>query len=320
MTEAAQHNTPPQGRLAHFPVGFFAMTMGLYGTALALYSAGIEMASLGMAAFATLVFICILAFYSAKVIFYPGEVLADWNHPVKISFFPAISISLLLSATFLRTIAPEIAEVLWVTGAVLQALLTLAVIASWIGHRGFGPGHLSPAWFIPAVGNVVAPIAGVPLGYSEVSWYFFSVGLLFWIVLLSIVFNRLVFHEPMAAKLRPTLVILIAPPAVGFLAWTQLNGGVIDPIARILLHLGLFFTALVTTQIPGLLRLPFALSFWALSFPFAAMTIACLRYAELASWGAGLAGFAWVLLGVLVLIVTILLVRTFQAVARAEIC
>lgn len=320
MTEIASSDTKPLGKIAYFPVGFFSSIMGLYGTALAFHAAGFAGPSIWIAGFATLVFACILTLYAAKAVLHPSEVVADWNHPVKIAFFPAISISLLLGATAMRGAMPDIAAGVWIAGAVLQAMLTLAVIASWIGHRGFGAGHLSPAWFIPAVGNVVAPIAGVPLGYIEVSWYFFSVGLLFWLILLTIVINRLVFHEPMAAKLRPTLVILIAPPAVGFLAWTQLNGGVVDPLGRVLMHLGVFFTALVVTQIPALLRLPFALSFWALSFPFAAMTVACFRYAELTMSGAVFAPLAWVLLAVLSVIVIALLARTILAVVRSEIC
>jgi tellurite resistance protein len=34
-----------------------------------------------------------------------------------------------------------------------------------------------------------------------------------------------------------------------------------------LINVGLFFAALVALQVPALLRLPFAMSFWALSFP-----------------------------------------------------
>jgi tellurite resistance protein len=33
-------------------------------------------------------------------------------------------------------------------------------------------------------------------------------------MLLTLVFNRIIFHDPLPGKLQPTLVILIAPPAV----------------------------------------------------------------------------------------------------------
>jgi tellurite resistance protein len=83
--------------------------------------------------------------------------------------------------------------------------------------------------------------------------------------------------------------------------------------------LGLFFTALVLIQSRGLLRLPFALSFWALSFPVAAMTIASFHYAVL-SGSPVFAGIGWALLLLLGVIIAGLLWRTGLAVMRNEIC
>jgi tellurite resistance protein len=179
--------------------------------------------------------------------------------------------------------------------------------------------HISPAWFIPAVGNVVVPVAGVPLGFVELSWLFFSAGLVFWIVLLTLVVNRLIFHDPLPARLLPTLVILIAPPAVAFLAWAQLTGGGDDPVGRILLNAAYVFAAIVALQVPALARLPFALSFWALSFPVAALAIASLRFGALAQS----VPHTWIGAGVLVLLVAVvlgLMARTALAVTRREIC
>ncbi|MCI5111188.1 MAG: SLAC1 anion channel family protein [Marivita sp.] len=319
MTQTSTETPVPHNRLEHFPVAFFSAVMGLMGTSLAVEAAGFATLGHWVAGFALLVFAAQSALYGLKALRYPRAVAAEWNHPIKLAFFPAISISLLLGAIALRGTEPDLAAIVWVIGASAQALLTLAIVTSWISHRGFGVGQMSPAWFIPAVGNVNAPIAGVTLGFEEASWYFFSIGLMFWIVLLTLVFNRLVFHDPLPGKLRPTLTILIAPPAVAFLAWLQLNGGVLDAPARILYNLGLFFAALVLVQLPGLLKLPFALSFWALSFPVAAMTIASFRYAALS--GAMLFQvIGWTLLGLLAAIITGLVWRTAIAVGRGEIC
>lgn len=310
--------TPPP-RLEHFPVSFFGMSMGLFGLALALHAAGLLAAAhiAGWIAFA--VFIVLAALYVAKMVRYPAMVREEWGHPVRLAFFPAISISLLLFATFLHHSAPVVANVVWIVAAVAQAALTLIVVTAWISHRAFGPGHLSPAWFIPAVGNVIAPLAGVELGHPEVSWYFFSVGLIFWLVLLTLVFNRLIFHDPLPERLRPTMVILIAPPALAFLAWLQFSGGEVGIAGRLFINIGYFFAALVAIQIPALVRLPFALSFWALSFPLAALTSASFRFAVLENspfhWGVGLA-----LLALLVLTIAALLVRTVRAALAGEIC
>lgn len=54
---------------------------------------------------------------------------------------------------------------------------------------------LTLAWFIQVVGNVLVPVAGVPLGFVDVSWFFFSIGMFFWLILMTLVFNRMIFHQ-----------------------------------------------------------------------------------------------------------------------------
>lgn len=311
-------------RLAHFPVTFFASAMGLAGFALALHKAETvlntgHLASLGAVALAILVFVLIASLFGVKVWRHSAAVKAEWHHPVTLAFFPAISISMLLLATALVSVLPPVALWLWVAGTAAQGVLTLAVLSGWIGKRSFQPMHISPAWFIPAVGNVVVPLAGVQLGFVETSWLFFSAGLLFWIVLLTLVMNRLIFHDPLPERLYPTLAILIAPPAVAFTSWLNLNGGVLDPMARVLFGITLTFAALVLTQVPSLARLPFAISWWALSFPVAALSIATLTYGALADSAAHtVSGIGVVAL--LTAIIIGLVLRTSLAIRRGQIC
>jgi tellurite resistance protein len=321
---AAEDPGAGNDRLADFPVPFFATVMGLGGLTLALHAAEAQAdlghaASLAALALTVAAFLAIAGLYALKALRHREAVAAEWRHPVKLAFFPAITICLLLIATALRPVAEEAARAVWLAGAAGQAGLTLAVLSNWIGHRPFQPMHLSPAWFIPAVGNVVAPVAGVGLGFPETSWVFFSAGMVFWLVLLSLVMNRLVFHDPMPGRMVPTLAILIAPPAVAFLAWLQLNGGVVDAFARILYGAALVFLALAATQAHRLRALPFALSWWALSFPVAALAIATLRFGDGIGSGAHVtAGYG--LVAVLVLIVAALVARTGVGIARREIC
>ncbi|WP_377505637.1 SLAC1 anion channel family protein [Octadecabacter sp. R77987] len=310
-------------RLAHFPITFFAVVMGLLGLALALHATAPMVPLAGTVApfaliLAMAVFAVIAVFYVVKWMRHPAAVHGEWNHPVKLAFFPTVSISLLLLAVALREGSTMLATAFWIAGAALQGGLTLAVVSNWISHRSFQVGHLTPAWFIPAVGNVIVPIAGVSLGFPELSWLFFSTGIMFWVVLLTLVMNRLMFHDPIPARLFPTMMILIAPPAVGFVGYIALVGQV-DPFARILMNLGYLFAALMVVQVPKILRLPFALSFWALSFPLAALSIAAARYGALT----GVAAHQWigaVVCGVLVITVAGLILRTVRAIMRGEIC
>ena len=308
------------GRLEHFPITFFAATMGLGGLALALRAGFGPASPLFLAALAATAaaLVAISALYLLKAVRHPRAGAAEWRHPVRLAFFPTVTISVLVLATAALPVLPGAARIMWIAGMAGQGVLTLAVISGWIGARGFQHGHVSPAWFIPAVGNVVVPLAGAPLGWTETSWLFFSAGMVFWIVLLALVFNRLIFHDPLPGRLQPTLAILIAPPAVAYVAWVRLTGGG-DAFGHVLLSLGYVFAALVATQLPRILRLPFALSFWALGFPLAALSVASILHGEVAASPAH-RDVGMALAGVLAALVALLVWRTARAVAAGRIC
>lgn len=322
-TPAAQPQGTPTARIAHYPVTFFAIGMGMMGLTLATRAAERAfdwptLASSWVLVLSVTMLGAVALSYGIKAMAHPAEVRAEWRHPVRIAFFPAISISLLLLATALLEPMPHVAHAVWLAGTALQGVLALSVISAWIGHRSFQPGQLTPAWFIPAVGNVIVPLAGVRLGYMEISWLFFSGGLIFWVVLLTLVMNRLMFHDPLPGKMVPTLMILVAPPAVAFTAWLRLSGEV-GPFGHFLLSTAYVFALIVATQVAKFRNMPFALSWWALSFPLAALAIASFGYAEAAGSvahrviGAGL-------LALLLAVVTGLILRTALAIRAGTIC
>lgn len=310
--------------LEHFPVNFFATVMGLSGMTLATQrlegAFGLpRAASTAFLAVTVCLLLGSLALYAMKAVRFPGAVAADWHHPVKIAFFPAISIGFILTGSAMAPLSPVPGEACWAVGALLHFLFTLAIVSAWIGHRPFEPAHLTPAWFIPAVGNVLVPIAGVSFGHVELSWFFFAVGIMFWFVLLTLVFNRLVFHNPIPERLLPTLVILIAPPSVGFIAWMQLSPD-LNAFGRVLYYVAVFFVAVISLQVRRLGRLPFSIAWWAYSFPLAGFTAATFVFAEAAHRPvegilAGLAAYT-----ALALVIVLLVARTALAALRGEIC
>jgi len=310
-------------RLPYLPISFFTSVMGLAGLAIAWDRAQTAFAlSLDLATpilvLSGLVFATLFALYLIKIQRWRATVAAELAHPITINFFPAVSISLLLLATGTLPHWPGVAGVLWVLGSALHLLLTLYVMGVWMHHEHFEIQHLNPAWFIPIVGNVLVPLVGVPLGFIEVSWFFFSIGILFWLILFVIVLYRVLFHAPLAERLMPTLFILIAPPAVAFAAYVQLTGG-LDPFARVLYYSGLFLTLLLATQVGRFLRVSFSLSAWAYAFPLAAITIATLgMYRQTGALGFAVLG--WTLLSLASLVVVYLLARTARAVAGGKIC
>ncbi|MDI6749154.1 MAG: SLAC1 anion channel family protein [Rhodocyclaceae bacterium] len=313
----------PHSRLAHYPIPLFATVMGTSGLAIAWKKAGHVLglpAGIGLSLqwWSLILFVMVALGYLAKMASHWEAVKKEFSNPIRLNFFPAVSISLLLLAVAFADAQAGLAYAFWIVGAALHLALTLIVMSSWIHHTRYEIKHANPAWFIPIVGNVIVPVAGVNFAPVEISWFFFSIGLVFWVVLLTIVMNRLFFHEPLPERLTPTLFILIAPPAVGFIAWLKLNGGQIDAFGQILYNVALFLTLLLASNALRFFRLRFFLSTWAYSFPLAAITIATLIMAER---GSGFFfGLSWLLLIVLSLVLLLLTLRTALAAMRGEIC
>lgn len=310
-------------RLKNFPISAFSIIMGLAGFSIAwnraeqVFDPGFGLSSI-LLAFTTILFVVLASLYALKAIKYPGEVMAEIRHPVKLAFVPSISISLLLLSIAYLHPQPALSWWLWVIGSVVHLGITLYVLSSWIHHTKYEITHLNPAWFIPVVGNILIPIAGVHHAPVDVSWFFFSIGVFFWPLLTAIIFNRLIFHGSLPDRFIPTLFIFIAPPAVGFISWFNLTGEV-DAFARVLYFTGLLFTLLLFAQTRYFSRLKFFLSWWAYSFPLAAMTIATLLMAK----QTGAAFYSWLaagLLGLLSLVIAVLVWRTALAVLHKEIC
>jgi len=312
-----------QERLANFPVSWFAMTMGLGGLAIAWQRAG-DILNLPfrpapyLVALATLAFIMVAVFYLAKTVRHTQRVYAEWQHPIQQNFVPTISIGLILLSIAWLPYSSAVSEGLWLVGSMSQLVLSMLILSRWIHHPRFEISHLNPAWFIPVVGNILVPVAGIRHAPAEISWFFFSFGLMFWPALLSIILYRVIFHGSLPERLTPTLFILIAPPSVGFVSYVSLSGSV-DSFAYILYNCGLVFTLLLFFQARWFARLRFALSWWAYSFPLAAITIATLVLFK--HTGSALyLRLAGVLLGITTVVIAGLLKSTVQAVIRREIC
>jgi tellurite resistance protein len=300
--------------VVRLPARLFAAVMGLAGLSLAWRSAaeilpvpGWIGEALGVLSLA--VFLILAAGYLAKLIHAPETVRAEYGNPVQSSFIATITVSLLLLAGVLRPWAFAVADGVWLTGAALQLLLAIVLSQRWLRQKP-DIRQINPGWFIPTIGNIVAPITGAPLGHIELSWLLFAVGLIFTLILYPIVVYRLLVHEKLPPPLQPTLFILIVPPAIIALAHLALGGsfGAVE-------H-GMFLAALVVALLVAARARPFAgipvASFWAYTFPLDALAVAALRYHE----GLG-AGFSLALAIVILATATLVVTAVFGLTLRA---
>jgi tellurite resistance protein len=310
--------------LRYFPISLFSATMGWSGLALAFYSAYDLLslpASVYQSLFAiTLVFFGLLTLgYLAKTIKHPQAVKAEFNHPIAVHFFPTVSISLLLISLLLKDIQPQSGEIIWFIGAALQLVLTIIIINRWIYQPNWEPSQANPTWFLPVVGNVVAPLGAMLYGYHELGWFFFSIGVSFWLVIKAILVYRLIFQPFLQPPLIPTLFIFIAPPAMAFLAYVSLNDHKLDAFAHILYYAALFITLWLFSQGKRFISLPFMVSWWAYTFPLAAMTNASFVMYEL-TMNKAFGYLASVFIALLAALIVHLTLRTLLAIKNREIC
>ena len=187
MEKQDAEETAFKNKLQYFPISFFASVMGLSGLAIAferyeqVFNSGSRVDFFLLVA-AYLVFILVVITYSLKIGRHFSAVVSEFSHPVKSNFFPAFSISLLLLSAGTINYQEKLAFVLWTVGAVVHFILSIVMISRWITQK-YQIKQINPAWFIPVVGNIIIPIAGIEFVNREICWFFFSIGLFFGVIL-----------------------------------------------------------------------------------------------------------------------------------------
>lgn len=303
--------------LAFMPVSIFGSVMGLTALSFAWRLAGrswqtgvVVSEIIGWAAL--LVFVVLSVAYVVKCMRYPALVAAEFDNPVSVGFYATIIISLLLIPGLLLVYAPLLAGTIWVLGVMLIFFFALFVLRKWMGRQQ-APENAMPVWVLPVTGTLNVPIVGSQFhfaGAHEVCVMFFGIGIIFIMMLMTLIIGRIIFQAPLAATIQPSLMILAAPFALAFSGYEGITGSQ-DLTAAAFFYFTLFLLVLFGSKIFLLPRsCPFNISWWSVSFPLASVTIACLRYA-----GGQPDAVHWVLaigmLSVTTFVILYLLVQTF---------
>lgn len=326
--------------LVHFPIMFFASVMGVGGLSLVVNKSidifelheSLGWLSVICVAISVALLVAIVGLYGLKIIKYPKAFLKELKHPVRINFFAAVSVSILIVLMLvLHYIGDGFALVLFWIGALLQLIFSLYVVKYWFVNE-MKQKMASPAWFIPIVGNLIVPLAGMKLNIAlgdvivsyEVLIFYFGMGTFFWILLGAGLLFRLIFGENLPQKFLPTLFIFIAPPSIfGLDVLLMFNDfismGSSYVIASASFSVALFFIFLMASIFNVFLNIKFALSWWAFTFPIAAFTLCSLEL-YITSYSPIYKVFG-ILGGVLcAVIVFVVGFRTLIAIKNREIC
>ena len=301
----------------NLPVNLFASVMGIAGLSIAWRQASQEFGASSLIAeaagiLALVVFVVLSAGYLVKAVKHPSVVVGEFRHPVAGNFFGTITIAILLLSSVVAPMSQALAEAMWAVGTISTIVLCFT-IASRLLQGKIDVAHAAPAWFIPCVATLDIAVAGgrMPMPWAhEVNMFALAVGTVMALLFFTMIMSRLIHHhEKLAIELVPSLMILIAPFEVGFLAYTSFFQRV-DAFAAMLFYFGLFIFLALSFKVFRR-GIPFAAGWWALSFPLAALSNAALRYADHVRWLPA-AVFALAMLAFLSALIAVLLVRTTQ--------
>jgi len=243
-----------------------------------------------------------------------GSIRADLCDPVQGAFASLAPTSAMLICTHYAQLLPTAGRI--VTGVFMAiALLFGAWFLAQLSTRERSIDAIHAGYLLPTVAAafIVGQSAGT-FGWTLLGEAAIAVGILFWLVLGTIILARMAFRPAPPAALLPTFAIFSAPPAVAGNAWFALNGGRIDLVETMLLGT---FVVLILVQLMLLgpyLRLPFTLGFWAFTFTAASSGTYTVHWLTL--WGGpGHALWAWLAIGLVTLLIGSIAVRSVALLA-----
>ena len=283
--------------------------------------------------FNIIIFFTLLVPWILRWIFFRKDALRDLEHPIISNFYPTMSVGMLVLATDFIVIGKNfgIAEIFWFIGTFLT--IFFGILTPYIMFKGehVKIDHINPAWFIPPVGLIVIPIAGSLIiphvsGILQefvifLNYFGWGSGFFIYLSLLAISMYRFILHHPLPNTLAPTVWINLGPIGAGTVALINLikNSPFITMQEPFFIFGFLFWgfgiwwvimAIALTLHYIKRLKLPYAMSWWAFTFPLGAYvaashTISLLFKFQLIDY-IGLA-----LYGLLIVLWSVTFVKTF---------
>jgi tellurite resistance protein len=313
----------PLTSIKNLPINLYASIMGVSGLVLAWRQATHQFGasphiSETISAIALGMFVLLSAAYLIKAFRFPQVVKQEFNHPITGNFFGTGTIAILLISSVVAPMSHLAAEIIWTIGALCTLALAFIIVSRLLQGK-IDASHALPAWLIPSVGTLDIAVAGgrMPMTWAhELNLFTLAVGSILALVFFTMIIARMIHQDKLAPPLLPSMMILIAPFEVGFLAYTNFTQQ-IDMFAGLLFYFGLFLFFVLALKVFNA-RPPFAAGWWAISFPVAALANAALEYAAYVQlWP--ITALAILLLAFLSIMIAILALRTLQILANGKL-
>ena len=261
----------------------------------------------------TLDFALLTALHALRALRHPATLRAEFCSPSLAPFFSIFSIGGLLVAAMLTPHWPGAARLLWEVSVLLLFGLAAVLLSRWLRGEA-DPALLAPPLIIPFVASLLAALTGGPLDHADISWAMLGIGLLFWLPLQTLLLHRLLVGPTLPPPLRPTVMILLAPPSVLALALLSLEGHV-GPAALACTGLATLVAAALALKLAHMVAAGFSLAWWSFTFPACAYAVLLMQLLPARMGGVGVV-IAAMGLAVATVIVLIVAWRTLLWAAR----
>jgi tellurite resistance protein len=202
----------------------------------------------------------------------------------------------------------------------LVGLVATLLIGGWLSGEWILADVTLPQWhpgyFLPtAAGGFIASTGCTELGYAQLGRFMFGYGAICWLVLGSILLQRLFTQPALPTPLLPTMAIELAPSVVGGAAWFAINGGRADGVALGLAGYAFLMVMVQIRLIPAYRTVPFGIGWWAFAFSYASAFAIGIRWLAI-EHAPGQRAWTYTLLAVVTVAMTVLIVRTVIAMTR----
>ncbi|MFF3876610.1 hypothetical protein [Streptomyces sp. NPDC001978] len=207
------------------------------------------------------------------------NVLDDLHHPGQGFTLAYVPIVAMLTAGHFSRFGLDGARWVYILSGAAAGVIAARLLAHWV-TGGLGSAPLHPGYTLPVVsGPFIASATASTLRLPELAAAAFAVGILYWLAFGTVVLGSLLISgDRMPAPARPTLTILVIPPATGGLAWTAAHHGQVDTIGYGFAGLLLFTLVVIGFLFPHLRQRAFHFGYWIFSFPMATGANFLLRW------------------------------------------
>jgi tellurite resistance protein len=308
--------------LARTPPNFFSIPFGLAGLAVVwrlMASVYGSPPAVGDALFiaSAAVWLALGAGAVARLLRAPRALLAELRDPVLSPFWVLPWIVGMLLASGLEAHAHAAAKVIFIA-----CLLATIVYGGWLTGQWFvvdlDRSKLHPGYFLPTVaGGLLGGGLAADMGLHALGWLSFGIGIVSWLLLGSLMINRLFFTAMLPAALVPTLAIEVAPPAVAGAAYFQLHGTTPDAFAFGLAGYAVLMVLVQLRLLPLYARLSFTPGFWAFTFSWAAVAELALQWLSIER-PSGEVVYAALAAGAVSLLIAAIAARSLRAIGRGQ--